>query len=107
MVAGQYGRWARIQRRGRHGLACLRFDVLEAATFEPLRHVGARFDVIEGARSGPRDLSGRAGLPAWHSRDYLPNTFPLNFQSGLVLPGEGRRAWARYGTTGGRKIPLR
>ena len=36
-----------------------------------------------------------------------PETLPPSFQSDLVPPGEERRAWARYGTTRGRKIPLR
>ena len=107
MVASQYGRWSLIQRGGWHGLACLLFGVLEAATFEQLRHVGARFDVIEGAHSGPRYLSERAGLPARRGRAHLQNTLPPSFQSDLITQGEGRRAWARYGTTGGRKIPLR
>ena len=102
MVASQYGRWSLIQRGGWHGLACLLFGVLEAATFEQLRHVGARFDVIEGARSGPRDLSERAGLPARRGCDQLPNTCQPKFQSDLVPPGEGTRVRARYGMTGGR-----
>ena len=52
MVASQYGRLARIQLGGWHCLACLLFGVLKVA---PGRRVGARFDLIEGARraSGP------------------------------------------------------
>ena len=86
MAASQYGRWSRIIIMGRiqrgdwHGLACLLFSVLEAATLEQLSHVGACFDVIEGALSGPRDLSERAGLPALRGSAHLQNTFPPSFQ---------------------------
>ena len=36
--------------------------MLEAAAFEPLHHVGACLDAIEGARRGPLDRSSWAGL---------------------------------------------
>ena len=55
-----------------------------AATFEPLLHVSARFDVIEDSRSGPWHRSGRAGLLVRRSRDHLLNTYPPNFKSDLV-----------------------
>ena len=52
----------------------LLLDVFEAAAFEQLFHVAARFDAIEGASRGPLDLSGQAGLTAGCSSDRLQDT---------------------------------
>ena len=61
-----------VQRGGGRGPACLLFDLLEAAAFEPLsRGVGVRLEAIEGARRGRRPGSGRAGLPARGGLDSL------------------------------------
>ena len=103
--------------RGFASVACLPFDVFEAATFEPggrsaTSAPASMRSKAPGARSAPSNWFGRAGLPArWPFFEYPGDlgsvvTAELPFGPGPTRAGRRARAsLARYEARGDGKIP--
>ena len=97
-----------VQRGGGRGLACLLFDVLEAAAYEQLRRIDVHLDAIEGARRGRRPGSGRAGRPAWGAgpvHQLKPIVREVATNNGGGIAQGGRRFNKEFGQAGRSRAP--